>query len=176
MWLDLGKPSMYAQKLKFYNSHTQALSRHNDKIAIDKQVCFYRQLFADHVKLWKTKTKPVGQLRGINRVACDPKLFHWMPAWLMVWSGTQGLLWPSVWPTRHTTWLAVPTGSTNPPTPSTLPTYSLIHSTRDIAGCVQNVSQNQPVQPVAIYYNDSYCPILFLVQSYMATIKHKEST
>ena len=27
-----------------YNSHTQALSRHSDTIAINKKVCFYRQL------------------------------------------------------------------------------------------------------------------------------------
>jgi len=29
--------------------------------------------------------------------------------------------------------------------------YALIHGTCDIAGCVQEVSQTQPVQPVAIH-------------------------
>ena len=36
------------------------------------------------------------------------------------------------------------------PYPPPLPSHSLIHGTRDIAGSVQKVSQNQPVQPVAI--------------------------
>jgi len=45
---------------------------------------------------------------------------------------------------------------THLPTPSTfpiplLPAHPLICSTRDIAGCVQNISQNQPVHPVAMY-------------------------
>jgi len=31
--------------LAHYNSHTQALSRHTDTIAINKKVCFYRWLF-----------------------------------------------------------------------------------------------------------------------------------
>jgi len=33
-----------------YISHAQGLSRNSDTIAIDKEVCFYRRLFADPVK------------------------------------------------------------------------------------------------------------------------------
>jgi len=144
--LALRKASKYAQNWNpfYYNSHTQALSRHSDKIAIDKQVCFYRRLYAYPIKLQKTKTDPVGLLRSINGMVCCPKLFCWMSAWL--WYG-QGLQWSSVWPAG----LCLLAVLTHPPTPSTFPTPPLICSTCDIADCVQNVSQNQPVQPVAMY-------------------------
>jgi len=98
--------------IAYYNSHTQALSRHCDTIAMDKKVCFYRWLFADPIKPPRTNTDPVGPLGCINRVACGPKLFHSMSALLMVWSG---LLWPSVWPTVHTTWSPVSESIVNPP-------------------------------------------------------------
>jgi len=146
---------MYTQELKFiayYNSHTQALSRHSNTIAIDK-VCFYRQLFADPIKLCRTITDPMGPLGGINRVECGPKLFHFTSALLMVWSG---LLWPSVWPTVHITLSAVSIGIINPPTlslhlPHPLPPSSpLICITHDIAGYVQSISQIQPVHQIAI--------------------------
>jgi len=68
-----------------YNSHTQALSRHNDTIAIDKKVCFYKWLFADPIKPCRTITDSVGLLGGFNKVACGPKLFHLMSALLVVW-------------------------------------------------------------------------------------------
>jgi len=29
--------------IAYYNSHTQALSRHSNTIAIDKKICFYRR-------------------------------------------------------------------------------------------------------------------------------------
>jgi len=74
--------------------------RHSDTIAIDKKICFYRWLFADLIKPPKTNTDPVGPLGCINRVICGPKLLHLMSVLLVVWSG---LLWPSVWPTVHTT-------------------------------------------------------------------------
>jgi len=48
-----------------YNSHTQALSRHSDTTAIDKKVCFYRQLFADPVKPRRTNTDPVEPLGAL---------------------------------------------------------------------------------------------------------------
>jgi len=131
MWLDLRKPSQFAQELKsillliIRNSHTQGLSRHSDTIARDK-VCFYRRLFADPMKPCRTNSDPVGSLGCINRVACGPKLFHSMSALLMVWSG---LLWPSVWPTVHTTLLPVSESIVNPPThpPSAHPPPYLWH-------------------------------------------------
>jgi len=100
--------------IAYYNSYTQALSRHSNTIAIDMKVCFYRQLFADPIKPHRTNTDPVGPLGCINRVPCDPKLVHSMSTLLVVWLG---LLWPSVWPTVHTTWSAVSTGIVNPSTP-----------------------------------------------------------
>jgi len=133
----------------YYNSHTQALSRHSDTIAIDKKVYFYRWLFANPIKPHRTNTE--GLLGCINRVACGPKLFHSTSALLVVWSG---LLWPSVWPTVHTTWSPV---SENIINPYTLPlhsphplTHPLICDICDISSSVQNISQNQPVHPVAI--------------------------
>jgi len=130
----------------YYNSHTQALSRQSDTIAIDK-VCLYRWLLANPIKPCRTNTDPVGPLRCINRVACGPKLFYSTSALLMVWSG----LWPSVWPTVHTTWLAVSEGIVNSPTlPLHPPTHSLVCSICDIPGCVHNISQNQPAHPVAM--------------------------
>jgi len=115
----------------------------SDKIARDKQVCFYRQLFANPVKLWKTKTDPVGW-------------GHWgtLIKWLVVPScSTECLL--SLWygqgycrnlsgllSTQLGQLCLLGVLTTHPP---------LIHCTYDIAGCVQNISQNQPVQPVAMY-------------------------
>jgi len=65
-------------------------------------------------------------------------------------------LWQSIWPTgAHNSVGCVSTGSVSPPLhpphffPSTHP--PLICVTHDIAGCVQNASQNQPIQPAAIY-------------------------
>jgi len=127
--------------IAYYNSHTQTLSRHSDTIARDKKVCFYRQLFADPVKPRKTNTDPVEPLGCINRVACGPKLYHLISVLVVVWSG---LLWPSVWPTVHTTWSPVSEGIINPPT------HHLICGIRGISGCVQNISQNQPVNPITI--------------------------
>jgi len=50
-----------------YNSHTRALSRHSDTIAIDKKVCFYRRLFADPIKPCRTITSPVGHWGALIR-------------------------------------------------------------------------------------------------------------
>jgi len=107
--------------IAYYNSHTQALSRHSDTIARDRKICFYRQLFVNPIKPHRTNIDPVGPLGCINRVACGPKLFHSTSALLVVWSG---LLWPSVWPTVHTTWSPVSESIVNPPTLLT-PTHLL---------------------------------------------------
>jgi len=101
MQLDLQKTSMCAQKLKsILLLIIIATLMHCNKTAIDKQVCFYRWPFVDPVKSRSTKMDPVKPLRGINRVAWVPILFHCMSAELVVWSG---LFWPSVWPTVRTT-------------------------------------------------------------------------
>jgi len=68
-----------------YNSHTQALSRHSDTIAMDKKVCFYRRLFADPIKPHRTITDFVGPLGGFIKVACSPKLLYSTSALLVVW-------------------------------------------------------------------------------------------
>jgi len=139
--------------IAYYNSHTQGLSRHSGMIAIDKKVCFYRQLFFKSNKPCRTYSDLVGSLGCINRVACGPKLFHSTSALLVVWSG---LLWPSVWPTVHTTWSPVSEGIVNSPTLPLHPPHPsparppLICGIRDISDSVQNISQNQPVHPVAI--------------------------
>jgi len=36
--------------IAYCNSHTRALSRHNNKTGIDKQVCFYRWPVFDPIK------------------------------------------------------------------------------------------------------------------------------
>jgi len=100
--------------------------------------------------------RPCGATGCINRVACGASQTVPLDVCSQVWSR---LLWPSVWPTVHTTWLPVSEGIVNPPTLSfTLPTHPLICGIRDISGSVQDMSQNQPV------HNDSYFPTLFLLQ------------
>jgi len=92
--------------------------------------------------------RPVGPLGCINRVTCGPKLFHSTSALLVVWSG---LLWPSVWPTVHTTWLPVSKSIVNPPTlPLHCPHPTPLFVAFMIFQTVLNISQNQPVHPVAI--------------------------
>jgi len=120
-----------------------------------------------------------GATGGINKVNCGPKLFHLTSALLVVWSG---LLWPSVWLTVYTAWSAVSTGIINLPTHPLHPSHPLssthpfIRGIRDMVGCVQNISQNQPVHPVAIQVSVmiAIVPLYFCCKSYMATIKHKK--
>jgi len=83
--------------IAFYIGHTQALSRHSNKSTIDKQVCFYRQLFSNPVKSQRTKTDPVRPLRGINRVVWGPIIFYSMSVRLMVWSGGTVAICLSCW-------------------------------------------------------------------------------
>jgi len=95
--------------IAYYNSHTQTLFRHSDIIAIDKKVCFYRQLFADPIKPCRTITNPVGSLGGIIKVACGPKLpFNVFSPHGMV-RGAVAIFWPTV----HTTWSPVSEGMVN---------------------------------------------------------------
>jgi len=96
--------------IAYYNSHTHAIFRHNNKIGIDKHLLLHP------VKSWRTIIDPVRPLWGINWVAWGPILFLCMSTWLMVWSG---LLWPSVWPTVHTIWSLVSNSIINPPSTST---------------------------------------------------------
>jgi len=131
------------EKLKsiLCNSHTQALSRHSDNIAIDKQVCFYRPVaFCQPCQSMKKQNRSHGTTRGINGSQAAP-LNVCLSAQLVVWPG---LLWLFVWPTGHAAWSAVSTSSAN-----SLPTHPLIHGTCDIAGCVQKVSK--PATPTSSY-------------------------
>jgi len=107
----------------FNNSHTQALSRHSDTIAIDKKVCFYRRLFANPIKPCRTNTYPVGQLGGINKVACGPKLFHSTSCGMVRVAKTcyGHLSGPLCTQLGRLCLLIL---LTHPPTPSTLPTTS----------------------------------------------------
>jgi len=161
-------PKVFLRSAHDYNSHTQGLSIHSDTIVIDKKVCFYRRLFANPMKPCWTNSDLVGPLGCINRVACGPKLFHLMFTLLMVWSG---LLWAPVWPTVHTTWSPVSEGIVDPPT------HPFICGIHDISGSVQNISQNQPVHPVAIQVSVMTAISLLYCwcKSYVATIKRKES-
>jgi len=136
-WIWENPPFMY-KNLNPFHSHTQALSRHSNKIAIDKKVCLYRQLFANPVKSQSIKTDPVGPLRGINRVAWGSMLFHRMSFRLIVWLGATVALCLACW--THS-WSAVSTGSVNPHPLSFPPTHLLICDTHDIAGCVKCLSK-----------------------------------
>ena len=55
-------------------SYTPALPRHTKHMAIDGQVCFYRWLFADHVKPWKCTTKPVKPVNSIIKNVSGAKM------------------------------------------------------------------------------------------------------
>jgi len=61
---------------------------------------------------------------------------------------------------------------THPP-----PADPFVRGTCDIAGCVQNISQSQPVQPVAICDSTviAIALLYFWCKSYMATIRHKKA-
>jgi len=72
-------------------------------------------ILSSHV--YRSNTDIVGLLRDINRMTFGSKLFHSIFAHLVVWSG---LLWPSFWPTVHTTCLAVSMALVNPPSPPVL--------------------------------------------------------
>jgi len=127
-----------------YNSHTQALSRHSDTIAI------IRSTFTDGL------LPTVSSHAGPTQTLWD----HWdaLIGWPVVPNcSTRCLL--SLWydqgycghlsgpPCTQLGWLCLLTLLTHP---ASLPTHPLIYSTHDIAGCVQNISQNQPVHPVAM--------------------------
>jgi len=116
---------------------------------VDNKVFFNRQLFVNSANPLKSKQT----LRGIDSVA-------WVPNCLtecLLWSG---LLWSTIWPTYistgHIAWLTVSTGSVTLPThPSPLPTSSHLPTPLYVAlmmlqVVLKKVSQNQPVQPLAM--------------------------
>jgi len=158
MWLDLGKPAMYAQELKsilFLNiiAMLQPLSRHSDKFAVVR-----RSVYTDGFLLTlSSHTGPIQTLWGYWEALLKWPVVPNCSTWclLALWYICSGLLWLSVWPTVHTALLAVSNGIANLPTyhlhPSHPPTHLLICSTCDIASCVWNKHlSNQPVHQVAI--------------------------
>jgi len=109
-------------------------------------------------------------------------MFHCTSVWLVVWSGLlSGPLCTQLG------WLCLLASLTHPTTPSTLPPFNSPSSpqpavllkcgTHDIVGCVQSVSQNQPVQPVTVNVSVMIAITLlyFWCKSYVATTKHIES-
>jgi len=145
--------------IAYYNSHTQALSRHSDTIARDnKKVCFHKQLFADPIKPCRTNTNPVGPLGCINRVACGPKLFHLTSALLVVWSGLWCLL------CTQFGCLCLRALLTHP-----LP--YLWHLWYFML-CSKHLSKS--VSPSSSYVSIAISVFYFCSKSYVATIKHKE--
>ena len=79
MWLDLWKPSLMAQELKSslmlnIKATPCQLSRHTTHRAIDGQVCFHRQSFADPVRWRRFTTVLVGPLKGTNWAIWGVKL------------------------------------------------------------------------------------------------------
>jgi len=155
------------------------LSRHIDKIAIDKKVCFYRQLFTNPIKPRRTNTDPVGPLGAL--MGWSVVLNCFIQCLLAFWYGQGCCGYLSGPLCTQPGWLCLLASITHPPTPSTLatslpPNHLFICGTCDIAGCVQNISQNQPVHRVAIYVNVMIAISLlcFCCKSCMATIKHKE--
>jgi len=76
-----------------------------------------------------------------------------MSAQLMAWSGTIVAICLACWGTQlgRLCLLTVLTHPLHPPRLSPTHPPSYIHGTHDIAGCVQTISQNQPVQQVTIY-------------------------
>jgi len=180
MWLDLGKPSMYVQKLKsilfaYRNGHTQALSWHSNKIAIDKKVCFYRWLFPNPTKQWKANTVAGGPLRGTNKVTCGASyytcLLHTTYGMYMV------CLWMFYLLTWHTTWPLVSSGRINlltyfiPPTSHALLPPSLPHPPTLLYMALvmlqvlfQTISKQhiQPTAAILSCHNGSYCSVPIL--------------
>ena len=137
--------------IAYCNSHTQALSRHSDTIAIIRSA--FTDAFSNPIKLRKTNTDPVKPLGGINR---GPVVPHCSTRCLLsLWYG-QGCCGHLSGPLyTQLGQLCLLASLTTPPTPSTPsppppPHPHLICGICDIAGCVQNVTQNQPVHTVVI--------------------------
>jgi len=94
--------------------------------------------FADPIKPRRTNTDPVGPLGCINKVTCGPKLFHSMPALLVDGKGCCGHLSGPLYTQLGRLCLR----ALLPPPPPFTPTHPLICGIRDIAVCVQDISQN----------------------------------
>ena len=89
MWLDLQKPSQLAQELKsnlmnnIKDTFMHAPSRHLKCVAIDSQVCFHGQLFADPVKPSWCITGPLDPLERTNQNWLGAKL---LPMAILIYS------------------------------------------------------------------------------------------
>jgi len=133
--------------IAYYNSHTQALFRHSDTIAIDKKVCFYRQLFADPFKPRRTNTDPVGHWGALIGWPVVPNCSTWRL--LSLWYG-QGCCGHLSGPLcAQLGRLCLLASLTHPPSPS-LPTP--LYVALVISQAVFKTSlKNQSVHPVATY-------------------------
>jgi len=140
--------------IAYYNSHTQALCRHSDTVAIDKKVYFYRQTFADSIKPHRTNTDPVGHWGALIVWPVVPNCSTWRL--LSLWYGQSccGHLAHYAHQLGRLCLLVLLSHPPSPPPPTCHPlppAHPLLCGTRDIAGCVQNISQNQIINPVAMY-------------------------
>ena len=121
----LTKMSQQLKSILWY-SQTQALSIHSDKIAIDGQVFFSRQLFANPAGPWKANTGAVRPLGSINKVALGCKLLQTSStACGMVW-GHHGHLCGLL--TAWLGWLFLLRIRIHPPPPPSPPTPCTWHS------------------------------------------------
>ena len=110
LWLDLQKLTKLSQELKSkLKPDTHALSRSINYMAIDSQVCFHRQLFANPVKQCWYITQLVGLLGTTNQNCWGAKSAA--NNCLNLSCGLCTFLLPA----KNIVWLSVPNGRESPP-------------------------------------------------------------
>jgi len=140
---EFGKTSHVCTRIEIYfivyYNHTQALSRYSDTIAIDKKVCFYRWLFADPIKPYRTIRDPVAHWAALIGWYVVPNCStrRLLSLWYG-WGCCGHLSGPLCTQLGRLCLLASLTHHPSHPPP----THLLICSTHDIAGCVQNISKS----------------------------------
>ena len=150
MWLDIGKPTMYAHLANCMlfidpaNSHTHTLPVHCCINGLSWLVCFSRHGFADHVKSRLRQWDPWRALDGRHGSGIHPCIAIGETS-LKAHQSCLGL-WPAL--LGH---IATPNGpvggfnlppASHPPPP---PMHPLIHAIRDITVVVKKVAQNPAV-------------------------------